>query len=203
MHLNDLSRWKNHLPAMRRPHSDSETLLVVAAATALATAFSVALTWGWRKRVATRLQNVRPVYDFDAQRFAGSWQEYAHITPHGHEPATEAAMFVSASDDGELQLSRRRYCPLHAQWHTEERSLRPVQSPDVAAFESDDRKHKQYGIVVLDPHYRWAMVVGNTVDQLWLLVRPDSKLPARVFNQMMDEARVLGFDSHRLHLVSN
>ena len=25
--------------------------------------------------------------------FAGRWQEYAHITQHGHAPATQAAMY--------------------------------------------------------------------------------------------------------------
>ena len=204
MDFNDLSsRWKTRMPAMRRPEPETETLLVIGAATALATALTVALTWTWRKRVARRLQGVNPVYDFEASRFAGRWQEYAHITQHGHAPATQAAMYVSVSDEGELQLARRRYCPLHQQWHTEERTLRPVRSPDIAAFESDDRKHKQYGIVVLDPHYRWAMVVGSTVDQLWLLVRPDTKLPARVFNQMLAEARDLGFDTGRLNVLQS
>ena len=53
-----------------------------------------------------------------------------------------------------------------------------------AAFESDDRKHKQYGIVVLDPHYRWAMVVGSTVDQLWLLVRAKYLVDAVGYHQV-------------------
>jgi apolipoprotein D and lipocalin family protein len=199
----DLSCWKNCLPALRRRQDNPEMdgLLVVAGATVLATAFTVALTWGWRKRVARRLHDVVPVRDFDPERFGGAWQEWAHITPRGHEAATEAAMFVSAQDDGSLHLARRRYCPEHMRWHTEEQTLRPVRTPDIAAFKSD-RKGGLYGIVVLDPHYRWALMVGETVDQLWMLVRPDTRLPTRVFNQMLDEARVLGFDKSRIHVLS-
>ncbi|ARU05727.1 hypothetical protein CCO03_14465 [Comamonas serinivorans] len=196
-----LPELRDRLPALRRPEPQTETLLVVAGATILATALTAALTWGWRKRVAKRLHDVVPVYDFDAERFGGSWQEYAHITQRGHEPATEAAVFVSAQEDGSLQLARRRYCPLHMRWHTEAHTLHPVRTPDIAAFESD-HKGKQFGIVMLDPHYRWALLVGETVDQLWMLVRPDTKLPSRIYNQMLDEARVLGFDTSRIHVLN-
>ena len=201
--LPDWREWRDQLPdalpTLRRPQQP-ETLLVVAGATILATALTAALTWRWRKRVAQRLHGVTPVYDFDPARFGGSWQEYAHVTQRGHEPATEAAVFVSSQDDGSLQLARRHYCPTHMRWHTEEHTLHPVRTPDIAAFQSD-HKGKQYGIVVLDPHYRWAMLVGDTVDQLWMLVRPDAKLPTRVFNQMLDQARVLGFDTSRIHVL--
>lgn len=208
MHMNDLNRWKNQFEqqwqTLPRPQPES-TLLLVAGVTVLATALTVALTWTTKRRraAAQRLHDVHPVYEFDAAKFAGSWQEYAHITPSGQQPVSDAAMYLRELEGGSLQLSRRRYSPEHQQWHTEERTLNPIRTPDIGAFQSEgDGKNRQLGVVVLDPHYRWAMVVGETVDELWLLVRPDTKLPTRVFNQMLSEAQLLGFDTTRVHLLS-
>ena len=59
-----------------------------------------------------------------------------------------------------------------------------------------------YHIVALDQQgYRWAMVAGSDRDYLWILAR-ERTLPAGVREQLIAQARSLGFDVDKLIWVS-
>ena len=49
--------------------------------------------------------------------------------------------------------------------------------------------------------YRWAMVAGSDRDYLWILAR-ERTLPAGVREQLIAQARSLGFDVDKLIWVS-
>jgi apolipoprotein D and lipocalin family protein len=60
-----------------------------------------------------------------------------------------------------------------------------------------------YHVVALDQKdYRWSLVSGPDRDYLWLLAR-DKKLPVEVKEQLLSQARSLGFATDKLIWVDH
>ena len=55
-----------------------------------------------------------------------------------------------------------------------------------------------YHVIALDQqHYRWSLVAGPDREYLWILAR-EKTLPAEVREQLVDQARALGFPTDKL-----
>lgn len=54
-----------------------------------------------------------------------------------------------------------------------------------------------YHLIALDPQYRWAMVIGQNRDYLWILAR-DKQVPTAVREELLQQASGLGIDVSEL-----
>jgi apolipoprotein D and lipocalin family protein len=58
-------------------------------------------------------------------------------------------------------------------------------------------------VVALDQQdYRWAMIVGPSRDYFWILAR-EKQLPAKIQEQLLEQARGLGIDTGKLIWVTH
>ena len=54
-----------------------------------------------------------------------------------------------------------------------------------------------YNVVALDPAYQWALVVGSSVDSMWILSRKPY-LSDEVRGMLLSKARALGVDEDKI-----
>jgi apolipoprotein D and lipocalin family protein len=60
-----------------------------------------------------------------------------------------------------------------------------------------------YHVIALDQqNYRWSLVAGPDRDYLWILAR-EKTLPAEVREQLLSQARALGFATDKLIWVDH
>ncbi|MFZ4537101.1 lipocalin family protein [Propionivibrio sp.] len=140
------------------------------------------------------------VTPFDINRYAGKWYEIARLDHSFERGLSDVSATYRQQADGSVEVTNRGYDSKKGDWR---------QAVGRALFtgESDRASLKVsffgpfyggYHVVALDQqNYRWAMVVGPDRDYLWILAR-DKHLPADIREQLLNQAKVLGIDVHKL-----
>jgi apolipoprotein D and lipocalin family protein len=173
------------------PHSPWPTLLGAAAVIAL-----LALTACANPRP---LKGIPVVRGFDVDRYTGHWHEVARTDNRFERGLTQASAEYRRQRDGSLRVINRGFDPVRGVWKQVEGTARFVGTPTQAALKVSffGPVYAGYNVVALDENYQWALVVGSSPDQLWVLSR-SSSLPRGVRQHLMERAQALGIDTRPL-----
>lgn len=141
---------------------------------------------------------VQPVA-FDADRYGGRWYEVARIDHRFEKGLVRTSAYYSRNADGTLTVVNRGFDPKRNVWKESVGKARFTGSPTEAALKVSffGPFYGGYNVVALDPQYRWAMVVGSSLDYFWILSRTPT-LPDDVKEQLMAQARAIGVDEQRV-----
>ena len=148
---------------------------------------------------ATRIpQGIEPV-SFDVDRYAGHWYEVARIDHRFEKGLVRTSATYSRNSNGTLRVLNRGFDAKRQQWKESEGKAHFVGDPRQAALKVSffGPFYGGYNVVALDPQYRWAMVIGSSLDYFWILSRTPT-LPDEVKDRLMDQARALGVDEERV-----
>lgn len=146
---------------------------------------------------------IQPVSDFDLQRYSGKWFEIARMDHVFERGMNDVSAVYTPKADGSVTVLNRGFKEEAGAWK---------QAEGRALFNGDVQTaslrvsffgpfYGGYHVVELDPNYRWAMIVGNDRDYLWILAR-EKVLPEAVKVQLLNKARSLGFATDKLIWVS-
>jgi len=145
------------------------------------------------------------VTPFDIKRYAGKWYEVARLDHSFERGLSDVSATYRQKADGSLEVINRGFDNKQGDWR---------QATGRALFTGDPNRaslkvsffgpfYGGYHVIALDQqNYRWAMVVGPDRDYLWILSR-DRQLPADVREQLLRQARQLGFDVEQLIWVKH
>ena len=156
----------------------------------------------WAMRRPGIPADVEPVTDWSPQRFMGHWYEVARIE-RGHERGlirTQAE--YTLLPDNTIHVLNRGYDPRLQRWKSATGKARFMDNPQVAALKVSffGPFHGGFNVVALDSDYRWALVIGSSVDSCWILSRtPD--LPEPVAKRLLRQASLAGVQVDRLAWV--
>lgn len=143
--------------------------------------------------------HVAVVQDFDIERYLGRWYEIARMDHSFERGMDNVYATYSFNPDGSLHVVNRGYNPARGKWHeaigrglfTGSRTSGELKVSFFGPF------YGGYNIVMLDPGYRWAVVMGPDPSYFWILSR-SRQLPAALLQGLTDKIRALGGDSAAL-----
>lgn len=146
---------------------------------------------------------ITPTSGFDLIRYSGKWYEIARLDHRFEQGLTDVSACYTPQQDGRVQVINRGFDPETQRWKEAKGHARFVGEPSIASLKVSffGPFYGGYHVVMLDPRYRWAMVVGNDRSYLWILAR-DKQLPNEVITPLLAQAKQLGFNTDALVWVS-
>lgn len=142
---------------------------------------------------------VKAVEQFNVDRYAGHWYELARIDHRFEKGLVNTSAHYSRSDDGSVKVVNRGYDPVKDSWREAEGRAQFIDAPSTASLKVSffGPFYGGYHVVALDEDYRWSMVVGSSLDYLWILSRTTT-LPDGVRERLLAKAEALGVDVSKI-----
>lgn len=191
--FDDLRSRLDHarLPASARRTGSAVAVAVSAGAIAY-------LAW-MALRSPARPASVQPVGNFDISRYLGRWYEVARIDQRFEKGLVRTRAEYSLAPNGSVQVVNRGFDPRRNRWQEARGKAQFVGSSDEAALKVSffGPFYGGYNVVALDEQYRWAMVIGSSLDDFWILSRTPV-LPTGVRQHLLAQAQQIGVDLDRI-----
>lgn len=143
---------------------------------------------------------VRPVTSFDINRYLGQWYEIARLDHSFERGMSDVSATYQLQDDGSVKVINRGYDTQRQEWKEAIGRALFIGDSGTASLKVSffGPFYGGYHVIALDQEdYRWALVSGPDRDYLWILAR-DKTLPAKVREQLVSQARTLGFATDKL-----
>ena len=148
-------------------------------------------------------EGVRPVGEFELDRYLGKWYEIARLDHSFERGLTRVTAEYSLRDDGGVRVVNRGYSAEKGEWEEAEGKAYFVESPDRAYLKVSffGPFYGSYVVFELDrDDYQYAFVSGPDTSYLWLLARTPS-VSAEILQRFTGRAAELGFDTDAIILV--
>ena len=143
---------------------------------------------------------VRPVTSFDLNRYLGQWHEIARLDHSFERGMSDVNATYQLQDDGSVKVINRGYDTQRQAWKEAIGRALFIGDPGTASLKVSffGPFYGGYHVIALDQqNYRWSLVAGPDRDYLWILAR-DKTLPAEIREQLVSQARALGFATDKL-----
>lgn len=145
-------------------------------------------------------EGVTAVTPFSLARYEGKWYELARLDHSFERGLSDVSATYAAQADGSVEVINRGYDSKRNEWRQAVGRALFTGDPTTASLKVSffGPFYGGYHVVALDQqNYRWAMVAGPDRDYLWILAR-DRQLPANVRDDLLAQARKLGFAVDKL-----
>ena len=145
---------------------------------------------------------VKPVQDFEIDRYLGKWYEIARLDHRFERGLSNVTAQYSLRDDGGVRVINRGYKSADGQWEEAEGKAFFVGDTTTGMLKVSffGPFYGAYNVIALDQDYQWSLVAGPDKDYLWILSRKP-QLEEGVFDQLVAQAKASGFDTDSLILV--
>ena len=146
---------------------------------------------------------IKPVENFQADRYLGKWYEIARLDHSFERGLSQVSAEYTLRADGGIDVLNRGYSEKDKKWKL---------AKGRAAFAGDKDKgflkvsffgpfYGSYVIFDLDQeNYRHALVCGPDRSYLWILAR-DKTLDTEIQNRLLAKAAASGFETNKLIFV--
>lgn len=147
--------------------------------------------------------NIKPVENFQAEKYLGTWYEIARIDHRFEKGLTRVTAEYSKREGGGITVVNRGFDAKSGKWK---------ESAGKAFFvEGEDKGHLKvsffgpfYGAYIVfeldQPDYQYALVSGPDTSYFWLLSRTPT-MDATLREQLIDKAVAKGFRREDILLV--
>lgn len=146
-------------------------------------------------------QGVKPVQDFELERYLGQWYEIARLDHSFERGLSQVTAQYSMEPDGSVRVINRGYDAQEG-WKSAEGKAKFVGPQDEGHLKVSffGPFYGSYIVFELDPDYQFAFVSGNTTSYLWLLSRTPV-ISESLRGAFIARAAELGFDVDQLIFV--
>lgn len=148
-------------------------------------------------------EGVKPVENFDVNRYLGKWYEIARLDHSFERGLTRVSAEYSLRDDGGVKVVNRGFSVKNNQWDEAVGKAYFVDSENIGYLKVSffGPFYGSYVVFDLDTQdYQYSFVSGPDSSYLWLLARTP-EVPGAVMQRFLDRAQTLGFDIQSLILV--
>lgn len=139
-------------------------------------------------------EGVKPVDNFELQRYLGKWHEIARLDHSFERGLSRVTAEYSLLEDGGVRVINRGYAAKNGEWEQAEGKAYFVGSPTVGHLKVSffGPFYGSYVIFELDKDYDYAMVSGPSRSYLWLLSR-EPVVDEALKQRFIQRASMLGF----------
>ena len=150
-------------------------------------------------------KGLKPVSDFDGQRYMGKWYEIARLDHSFERNLSNVSATYTLSTDGEIAVINRGYNEKTGEWKQIEGRARFIGDKTVGSLKVSffGPFYGGYHVIALDKeNYSYAMVAGPSLSYLWILARSPT-LDETVLSDLTEKAAAWGFKTAELIAVSH
>lgn len=148
-------------------------------------------------------EQVRPVENFQVQKYLGTWYEIARLDHSFERGLTRVSADYALREDGGLKVTNRGYLAKENRWKQAIGKAYFVEEPDKGYLKVSffGPFYGSYVICDLDhDNYQYSLVCGPNTNYLWILSRTPG-IDASVKERLLEKAVALGFDTTKLIYV--
>ena len=147
-------------------------------------------------------EGIKPVQNFDADRYLGKWYEVARLEHSFEKGLSEVTAEYTLRDDGGVKVINRGYSEESKKWSEAEGKAYFVEDAKTGYLKVSffGPFYGSYIIFNLDDDYQYAFISGPDHDYLWLLSRSPT-VSNDIKQQFIDQAETAGFDTSKLIFV--
>ncbi len=146
---------------------------------------------------------LRPVTDFEPERYLGKWYEIARLDHRFERNLSNVSALYYKKEDNAIGVVNRGYNEKSGKWEEIEGTAFFTQNESVGSLKVSffGPFYGGYHIIVLDREsYQYAMVVGPRRSYLWILSR-QKKMDQKILTELVAQAEQLEFDTEKLIYV--
>ncbi|WP_224982244.1 lipocalin family protein [Geomonas agri] len=150
-------------------------------------------------------ERVKPVDNFDVQKYLGKWYEIARLDHSFERGLSRVTAEYSLREDGGLKVVNRGYLAKESRWKEAIGKAYFVDAPDKGYLKVSffGPFYGSYVIVDLDhDSYQYSLVCGPNTNYLWILSR-SPEMEASVKDRLVAKAAALGFDTSKLIFITH
>ena len=146
---------------------------------------------------------VKPVENFELDRYLGKWYEIARLDHSFERGLQNITAEYSLRDDGGVKVINRGYSAKKG-WDEAEGKAYFVEESDLGFLKVSffGPFYGSYIVFELEENYEYAFVSGPKTSYLWLLAR-QPEVSDEVMQRFKSRAGELGFDLQELIIVSH
>jgi apolipoprotein D and lipocalin family protein len=150
-------------------------------------------------------QNVKPVQNFELERYLGKWYEIARLDHSFERGLSHVTADYSLRKDGGVRVINRGYSSEKKTWKQAEGKAYFVESPDQGYLKVSffGPFYGSYIVFDLDlDNYQYSLVSGPKKSYLWILARKPI-LDNDIRSSLIKKAADAGFDTSKLIFVDH
>lgn len=150
-------------------------------------------------------ENIKPVNNFQLERYLGKWYEIARLDHSFERGLSKVTAEYSLREDGGVRVINRGYSVEKKKWKQAEGKAYFVKSPDLGYLKVSffGPFYGAYVIFELDHEgYQYSLVSGPDHSYLWLLSRTP-EIDNEKKSMLLSKAARLGFDTSQLIFVGH
>ena len=151
----------------------------------------------------TKVKGAVGVSNFDVNKYLGKWYELARYDSWFEKDMDKTQAFYSLNEDGTVRVENSGYEVTKGKWKTSVgkakfRGAKNIGELKVSFF---GPFYGDYTILALDSEYKYSLVVGSSLDYLWILSRTKT-IPEDVKQHFLTLAKGYGFNTSALYWVN-
>ncbi len=150
-------------------------------------------------------QNVKPVDNFQLERYLGKWYEIARLDHSFERGLTRVSAIYSVRDDGGVRVLNGGYAEKEKAWKTAEGKAYFVEGSNLGYLKVSffGPFYGSYVVFELDhANYQYSLVCGPDKSYLWILARTP-KISNELKDRLIAKAAASGFDTSKLIFVDH
>jgi apolipoprotein D and lipocalin family protein len=149
-------------------------------------------------------QGAVAVKNFDSQKYLGKWYEIARLDFKWEEGLDNTTAQYSLNDDGSIKVDNQGYDYLKKEWKQSIGKAKLLSDPTEGRLKVSffGPFYSGYNILALDVDYKYALVVGDNLDYMWILSR-EKTISEDVKQQYLKIAQNLGYKTDNLIWVKH
>ncbi len=146
-------------------------------------------------------EGIKPVEDFDAQRYLGKWYEIARLDHSFERGLEQITATYSLRDDGGIRVINRGYSLSEQKFTQAEGKAYFVQGKEKGFLKVSFFGPFYGSYIVIDTDYEsYTMISGPDRSYFWILSRTP-KMDRQLLDRLVARAKTLGFETDSLIYV--
>ena len=150
-------------------------------------------------------QNVKPVDNFQLERYLGKWYEIARLDHSFERGLSRVSAVYSLRDDGGVRVLNSGYAEKERAWKTAEGKAYFVHGSNMGYLKVSffGPFYGSYVVFELDhANYQYSLVCGPDKSYLWILARTP-EISRELRDRLIAKAAASGFDTSKLIFVDH
>jgi apolipoprotein D and lipocalin family protein len=150
-------------------------------------------------------ENLKPVENFEADRYLGKWYEIARLDHSFEKNLSNVSATYTKAENGEISVLNKGYNAKTGKWKQIEGHARFIKEETVGSLKVSffGPFYGGYHIIALDKqNYDYSMVTGPSRSYLWILSRTKT-LDNAIYADLIAKASEWGFETAKLLKVEH
>lgn len=146
----------------------------------------------------------KAVQNFHPDKYLGKWYEIARFDYRFEKNLDNVTAEYSRKDENSLKVKNRGHDYKKDKWKESIGEARFVNSPNEGRLKVSFFKPiwAGYNVIDIDDDYKYALVVGNNLDYLWIMSR-EKTIPESFKQRFLEKAKSLGYKTEDLIWVKH